>query len=191
MLIVSVFRPDLCDGSYDQFCTEAPQYNNITAILTAAGQDDLLTYMNSYWLPDRGSSESFWEHEWNKHGTCINTLNPNCYGDNYTAGIEVVDFFTRTVDLFKTLDSYKALEAAGITPSSSKTYTNAEIQAALTAVTGSPVVLGCRSGQLNQVWYSYNVRGSLQNGVFLASAPAGKGGRGTCPTSGIKYLPKN
>jgi hypothetical protein len=26
---------------------------------------------------------------------------PSCYGDNYTPGMEVVDFFTRTVELFK------------------------------------------------------------------------------------------
>lgn len=147
--------------------------------------------MNTYWLPNSGTSESFWEHEWNKHGTCINTLAPSCYGTSYTAGIEVVDFFARTVGLFQTLDSYKALAAAGITPSSSKTYTSAEIQAALTKVTGYEVVLGCSSGKLNQAWYSYNVKGSVQTGEFVATAPAGKSGRGTCPSTGIKYLPKS
>jgi ribonuclease T2 len=98
----SIFsRPDLCDGTYDQFCTSAPQYNNITDILSAAGRTELLSYMNTFWLPDRGSAEHFWEHEWNKHGTCVNTLSPSCYGDSYTPGMEVVDFFERTVGLFK------------------------------------------------------------------------------------------
>lgn len=147
--------------------------------------------MQTYWLPDRGTSENFWEHEWNKHGTCINTLSPSCYGDSYTAGIEVVDFFARTVGLFRTLDSYAALEKAGIVPSSSATYTSAEIQEALTAVTGYPVVLGCSGGKLNQVWYSYNVRGSVQTGDFVPTEPAGKSGRGTCPSRGIRYLPKD
>jgi len=183
-------RPDLCDGTYDQFCNNAPQYTNITDILQAAGQDDLLSYMNTYWLPDAGTSESFWEHEWNKHGTCINTLAPSCYGDAYTPGTEVVDFFTRTVELFKTLDSYTALANAGITPSTDVTYTNQQIQDALSQVTGSAVVLGCSKGALNQAWYSYNVRGSLQTGTFVPTDPAGSGGRGTCPESGIRYLPK-
>jgi len=181
--------PDLCDGSYDEFCTEAPQYTNITQILKAADQSALLDYMNTYWVPNSGTSEHFWEHEWNKHGTCINTLAPSCYGDSYTAGTEVVDFFTRTVALFKTLDSYTALANAGITPSTSKTYTQAEIQAALTAVTGSSVVLGCSSGKLNQAWYSYNVKGSLQTGTFVPTDPAGTG-KSSCPSKGIKYLPK-
>ena len=94
-------RPDLCDGSYPTFCKFAPQYQNITATLTAASQGDLLSYMNTYWLPNSGTSETFWQHEWNKHGTCINTLAPSCYGDAYTAGAEVVDFFTRAVAVFK------------------------------------------------------------------------------------------
>jgi hypothetical protein len=57
--------------------------------------------MNTHWLPDRGTLENFWEHEWNKHGTCINTLAPSCYGDGYQAGDEVVDFFNRAVEVFK------------------------------------------------------------------------------------------
>lgn len=104
--------------------------------------------------------------------------------------MEVVDFFTRTVELFKTLDTYTALANAGITPSTEVTYTNRQIQDALTQVTGSAVILGCRKGALNQAWYSYNVRGSLQAGTFVPTDPAGSGGKGTCPRSGIRYLPK-
>lgn len=93
--------PDLCDGTYPTFCSFAPQYKNITAILEAAEQTDLLDYMNTYWLPNSGTAENFWEHEWNKHGTCINTNAPSCYGDGYTAGDEVVDFMNKAVEVFK------------------------------------------------------------------------------------------
>ena len=57
--------------------------------------------MRAYWLPDRGTAEHFWEHEWSKHGTCINTLAPGCYGEGYSEGDEVLDFFTRAVEIFK------------------------------------------------------------------------------------------
>jgi hypothetical protein len=100
-LMAVTSRPDLCDGSYPQFCTEAPNYSNISDIISASQNPDLLTFMNSYWLPNSGSPESFWEHEWNKHGTCINTLAPSCYGDSYQPGDEVVDFFSKAVDTFK------------------------------------------------------------------------------------------
>jgi ribonuclease T2 len=48
------------------------------------------------------------------------------------------------------LDTYKALAAAGILPSTTQTYTSDEIQAALTTITGSAVVLGCRGGRLDE-----------------------------------------
>lgn len=32
-------------------------------------------------------------HEWVKHGTCVTTLNPTCYGSEYTPYQDVVDYF--------------------------------------------------------------------------------------------------
>lgn len=61
--------------------------------------------MDTYWVSNDGTAESFWEHEWGKHGTCISTLDPDCY-TNYTPQEEVVDFFVETVALFKTLNTY-------------------------------------------------------------------------------------
>jgi ribonuclease T2 len=52
--------PDLCDGSYPTYCRETAQYHNITSVLTAASQKDLLSYMSEYWLPNRGTAENFW-----------------------------------------------------------------------------------------------------------------------------------
>lgn len=99
--ITNSHRPDHCDGTYPQYCSFAPNHHSITDILARAGQDQLLEDMNRYWLPDRGSAEHFWQHEWRKHGTCINTLSPRCYGDSYREGDEVVDYFRRAVEVFK------------------------------------------------------------------------------------------
>lgn len=97
--------PDHCDGTFDANCDAARAYTNITAILQSYGKTDLLSYMSTYWKDYQGNDESFWEHEWGKHGTCISTLKPSCY-TGYTAQEEVPDFFQKTVDLFKGLDSY-------------------------------------------------------------------------------------
>ena len=197
-------RPDLCDGRYEQFCHyAAPMYSNITSILLAHSQFSLLETMLKYWLPNRGTPESFWHHEWNKHGTCVNTLAPRCYSqgradgdgeeaepEEYKEGQELVDYFQRAVTLFSQLDTYTALVSAGITPSTSRTYTNREISDALYKLTGAPVVLGCDRGALNQAWYAFNVRGNLQTGAFVASEPPGSG-KGTCPERGIHWWPKD
>ncbi|USP73158.1 ribonuclease m [Curvularia clavata] len=181
--------PDRCDGSYDANCDSSRSYSNISAILNSFGATDLLSYMSTYWKDYQGNDESFWYHEWAKHGTCISTLEPDCYTD-HKATEEVVDFFQKTVDLFKTLPSYEWLKEAGITPSTTQTYTFDAIQKAIQAKRPDvEVTLGCRSGSLNEIWYHFDVRGSVQTGEFVPSNPDGT--KSTCPKTGIKYLPKN
>jgi len=181
--------PNNCDGTYGQYCDESRQYTNITAILKSFGATTLLNYMNTYWLndPDDGTNESFWEHEWGKHGTCISTLDTKCY-TNYKPQEEVVDFFNKTTQLFQTLDTYTYLSAAGIVPSSSKTYTLAAINAALQKARGVSAVVQCSDGALDEAWYYFDVMGSVQTGTFVPTNQVG--GSSSCPTKGIKYLPK-
>ncbi|KAJ5676530.1 uncharacterized protein N7477_002163 [Penicillium maclennaniae] len=163
--------PDNCDGTYQSNCDSSRAYTNITEILKEQGRSSLLSYMDEYWVDINGDNESFWEHEWSKHGTCINTIDPTCY-TNYSAQEEVGDFFEKVVDLFKSLDTYQALAAAGITPSSSKTYTLSAIEAALSKLHGgSQAYVGCESGSLNEVWYFFNVRGNAIDGLYEATAP--------------------
>ncbi|KAH8599738.1 ribonuclease T2-like protein [Bisporella sp. PMI_857] len=149
--------PDHCDGTYDANCDSSRNYGSINSIL-------------------KWRQRLILEHEWEKHGTCISTLKTSCY-TSYTSKQEVVDYFQTAVDLFKTLDSYAWLAAAGIVPSSTATYTSAAIQAAL------------KKGFGYSIWYSYNVKGSVQSGTFIPVNPSGTSS--TCASSGIKYLPKS
>ncbi|KAH8914202.1 ribonuclease T2 [Atractiella rhizophila] len=121
-----------------------------------------------------------------KHGTCISTLATSCYS-SYTTGDEAVDFFVRTVALFKTLPTYTWLSNAGITPSSSKTYTLSALQAAIKSAFGQQVYFGCDGSTLNEIWYYHNTKGNIASGTFIPVAPVDTS---TCPSSGIQYLPK-
>jgi ribonuclease T2 len=56
-------------------------------------------------------------------------------------------------------------------PSDSATYTSAQIQAALKASFGYEVTIGCASGALDEIWYSFDVRGSVITGTFVPTAP--------------------
>ncbi|KAF2093229.1 ribonuclease T2 [Rhizodiscina lignyota] len=181
--------PDHCDGTFDASCDHRRNHRNITQILRAFGKHELLTDMHMYWKDWKGNDEYLWQHEFSKHGTCISTLNPECY-DEYEPTQEVPEFFQRAVDLFKDLPTYQWLAEAGIEPSWTKRYTVHEIQAALSKHrNGSTVTLGCRRGALDEIWYHFNVRGSAQYGQYLASDPDGMKSR--CPDFGIKYLPKS
>ncbi|MCJ1372975.1 ribonuclease T2-like [Loxospora ochrophaea] len=178
--------PDLCDGSYQEDCDPSRAYKNITAILESYGKTSLLSYMNEYWVndPDDGSNEEFWEHEWETHGTCISTFDTDCYTD-YTPQEEVVDFFQDVVNLFQTLDSYQTLASANIVPSSSKTYTSKQIAAAL----GPNATFNCDGKDLDEIYYFFDVKGSVQTGEFVPTLPIGESS--DCPSTGIKYLPKS
>ncbi|EPS40167.1 hypothetical protein H072_6049 [Dactylellina haptotyla CBS 200.50] len=180
--------PDNCDGSYEQFCDKARETTDITGVLQSFGKTDLLNYMNTYWKSNDGNDESFWEHEWNKHGTCISTFDPPCY-PGAKKGQDIVDYTDKAVSLFKNLATYNILASAGITPSSSKTYALADLQAAIVKVHGKEATLNCNSGVLTEVWYHYNVYGSAQSGQYVAANPIGS--KSTCPATGIKYVPKS
>lgn len=181
--------PDNCDGTYSANCDDTRAYTNISAILESAGDTTLLDYMRKYWTTTYSSAETFWQHEWGKHGTCISTLDPDCYTD-YRPTEEVPDFFQTTVNLFKSLPSYDWLKSAGIEPSTTKTYTAAQIQNALKKHHGGKeVYLGCENGKLDEIWYFFNVRGSVQTGTFVPTESVG--GDSTCPDTGIQYVPKS
>ena len=129
-------------------------------------------------------------HTNTRTGTCMNTLNPSCY-TNYQPQEEVVDFFRRTVSLFQTLDTYQFLAAAGITPSTTRNYSLSAINKALTAApgrNGKNATVECDGTQLDEVYYSYDVIGTIAGGIFLPANAAGEGAS-TCPDE-VQYLPK-
>jgi Ribonuclease T2 family len=167
-----------CDGTWGQFCDSSREENDITGLLQAADQSSLLSFMQTHWKDSGGDDNSFWAHEWNKHGTCMryvgatssplvifltlpySTLGPNCVADPKQAAVY---FFTSTVNLFKGLPTYDWLAAGGVTPSSTATYTRTAIVDALKAASayGFTVGIECDSGALNQVNYYYNVSADL------------------------------
>lgn len=170
----------------------APHFNNITDILSHYDQDELMQFMNRYWIANRGSNSHLWAHEYNKHATCINTLSPSCYGD-YSAGQEVVDYFVRAAGLFKMLDTYTALALAGIDPSGRKHYALEDVRKILEQFSGGKVVLRCgghNRDELHEAWYVYFVKGSLQSGEFVPAQDYGKHGDANNCRPWVKYLPK-
>ncbi|KUI55412.1 Ribonuclease T2-like [Cytospora mali] len=180
--------PDNCDGTYSESCDSSRDYTDITELIEKYGSTSLLDYMDTYWLSDDESNEKFWEHEWSTHGTCVSTLDPDCYTD-YETGEEAVDFFQVVVDLFKTLDTYSVLSDAGIVPSNSKTYTSDEIISAISDSFGKDPVILCDSDTLYQIYYGFYVTGPLTDADFVPTTITGSSS--SCPDSGIKYPVKS
>lgn len=179
--------PDNCDGTFESSCDPSRAYTDISGLLTNAGASDTLSFMESFWVDIDGDDESFWEHEWSKHGTCMSTLEPSCFED-YSTGDEAVAFFNTVVKLFKTLPTFTFLSNQGITPSSSKTFTYSALTDALQAEAGVIPALNCEDGVLDEIWWYFNLKGSVVDGSFVSiDAPE----KGSCPSSGIRYPPKS
>ena len=184
--------PDNCDGSWSMYCDKPREYNNISAILEAydggaahivgaelkgrcsheGSGKALLGDMQEYWKAGYGSDEHLWEHEWGKHGTCISTLNPPCYGDGYKGQEEVVTYFNTTVKLYETLPTYVWLAEAGITPSFTATYALKDVVGALQRKhDGLPIVRCGQKAELREVWYYFLLNGTVQHGSWVPTDP--------------------
>ncbi|KAJ7304899.1 ribonuclease, partial [Mycena albidolilacea] len=176
--------PDNCDTTFTENCDPARAYTGIASLLTAQGAASTLSFMQTFWKDINGNDETFWEHEWSTHGTCMSTLNPTCLPSGRPQGAEAVAFFQTVVTLFQNLPTFTWLSNQGITASSTATYTLASLTAAIEAESGFTPVFKCSGSTVNAIQYYFHLRGSIIDGAFQQIAAPESG---SCPTSGIKY----
>ncbi|KAI9317117.1 RNase Sy [Dichotomocladium elegans] len=153
--------PDTCSGgipgSGDSGCDSSRNYDDVGAIVQD-GNSTLYDSMNTYWPSYKGDNGAFWTHEWNKHGTCVSTYDPECYGSSYNQYDDVYDYFSKALELRETYDLYAILEEAGITPGGS--YSSKEMISAIESSTGATPRITCSSGTISEIWLFFNVKGS-------------------------------
>lgn len=207
---------DKCGGGFRQFCNKDWAIDSARDVLLDLGMEDLVEKMSLVWknMGSRSDNE-LWTHEFNKHGTCMSTVSPNCYPDSESLlnqlndAVEsaeqsfdeekrsliarakyqnVGDFFQSTVRLYESLPTFEWLKEEGIEPSFDRTYSVAEFSSAIAKHTnGRSVFLGCdRHNNVNQIWYFYKLKGSVADGEFELIDSINTP---SC-TNGFRYLPK-
>jgi ribonuclease T2 len=94
------------------------------------------TSMYEWWPSIRGSGSTidFWSHEWSKHGTCAEQLQPL---DTQ------LKFFNGTINLLKNFNPDDSFRKAGIVPSETKGYSHSEIESALGDYYNGKPSFGC------------------------------------------------
>ncbi|OMH82406.1 Ribonuclease Rh [Zancudomyces culisetae] len=128
----------------------------------------LYSEMKSLWPSNKGNDNKFWVHEWNKHGTCVTTLDPNCYDkDKYANGTDKIDYFATVVELSKKYNVYEYLKKHDIVPvpretngnPPTKRYKPEEFIGAIEAEFGFKPSLTCgRGGKLMEVRLFFHVK---------------------------------
>lgn len=184
---------------WNEFCqpdieVDADQVNITELIGTTFGKPELLRLMETYWINTENSNvadssdEELWTHEYNKHGTCMNTVDPQCFNGEYKDYEAPVNFWQKVVDVWETLNTYEFLSREGIVPTVDHTYKKDDILAALkNSHSDKEVYIGCTTeGALDEVWFYYHIKGSVFTGDYK---PVDSVGTVSCPDN-IWYIPK-
>ncbi|KAF9356323.1 ribonuclease T2-like [Mortierella sp. AD094] len=177
--------PDTCSGGQgpSNGCDSSRVYSDIeTRLQNYANADpNMLDNMNTYWSSYTGDNNSFWSHEWSKHGTCVSTLAPSC-DPNYVQDQDVYNYFNTALGLRQQYDLYTALANAGITPGSNPDV--ADMHSAIQTAFGVDAEINCQSGSLSEIWLFFNVQNTNQ--FVLTDAQS----KGSCKGS-ISYPTKS
>ncbi|XP_033642302.1 ribonuclease Oy-like [Asterias rubens] len=122
--------------------TEGPTNCNNTWTFDFSKVKDLESQLQKVW-PDllSGSTyDSFWAHEWDKHGTCASSL-PALYGEH--------NYFGSTLKMHSHFNIDSILSAAEIVPSKTSNYTRDAIFNAIKAGAGGMPDLTCYQKNLH------------------------------------------
>ncbi|KAI8075217.1 ribonuclease T2-like protein [Gongronella butleri] len=166
--------PDTCPGIRNprRVCDPTRVSDQIGPIIRSK-KPSLYQELNRIWPSTGGDNNAFWSQEWTKHGTCVSTLSPKCYGDTYEKYQDVVDYFQKTVDLHAEYDVFGALNLAGVAPGNE--YQTSNMVDVLRDAFGKEVKLNCDpSGKLSEIRLFFYVQG--RDTYVLTDAVEG----GTC-----------
>jgi ribonuclease T2 len=119
--------PERTDGSYPQTCPGAPAFD-------PSKLKPLLPALNTYWPSLNGPSQTFWQHEYEKHGSCATDVFPT-----------EVSYFNGTLGFLSSYNITTALSAHGIVPSNTKSFELTAFNDALVAELGFSAELTCDS----------------------------------------------
>ncbi|RCK59424.1 Ribonuclease T2-like 1-A [Candida viswanathii] len=189
---------DMNNGSYTQYCDPdleiSDEKDNITHVLVDEFNEvELYEIMSKYWIDsiasnvDNLASVALWEHEYNKHGTCMDTLNPSCFTGNYTRFENTVNFWKKTVEIWSQLDTYQFLAQADIYPTVARKYKLSDVQAALQRAHGAEVYVACLNNSISEIWYYHLLQGSLLTGNYRAIDSLTNS---SCKEEEVWYIPK-
>ncbi|KAL3501422.1 hypothetical protein ACH5RR_035871 [Cinchona calisaya] len=140
--------PNYNDGSYPSNCDPDTQFN-------PSEISDITTRMQKDWPSlacPSGDSLSFWAHEWNKHGTCSESI------------LDQHDYFAAALLLKRQFNLLQILKNAGIQPNG-QYYRLDSIEAAIRGGIGYTPYIECNvdlsgNSQLYQVYLCVDASGS-------------------------------
>ncbi|KAL4428999.1 hypothetical protein ABPG77_006038 [Micractinium sp. CCAP 211/92] len=121
--------PEYDNGAWPEYCN------------TSGGGSSSSSSGQCEWPSFHGSDEAFWQHEWDRHGSCAVSV----IGER-------PDYFAAVMRLHEQFDLDLALAAAGIIPSNKTSYPARAVARAVEDAFRVQPLLNCHRGQLLEVW---------------------------------------
>lgn len=160
------FWPNYIDGSYPSNCDSSNTFD-------ASQISDLKSRLQKDWPTlacPSGDGYKFWGHEWDKHGTCSESV------------LDQHSYFDISLDLKHKANTLLALKTAGITPGDGIYYSLGNIKEAIKESTGYTPFIECNvdtlgNHQLYQVYMCVDKTASefIECPVFPKGRPCGSG----------------
>lgn len=132
--------PDYNDGSWPQCCNGPSFDENKIASLRGELERDWPSLSCSSPSDCHGKRGSFWEHEWEKHGTCA-----------YPVIRDECGYFSTTLQLYSKYNILDILSAAGYSPDNGKEYPTRDLIAAIRKAVGATPLLVCSQGEVMEL----------------------------------------
>ncbi|KAJ3029089.1 ribonuclease T2-like [Rhizophlyctis rosea] len=186
--------PDYCDGTFSSDnlgCVH--EYGNQETYDVVKKQDKgLFEKMKKVWMGANGDYNWMWSHEFTKHGTCMSTLNPECYGKTFKSYFPILDYFKAAMSLYPRYNLFDILKKGGVVPSSTKTYTIQQFQEAIVRGIGYEASITCAKGDdgrsyLTEIWISTTARPNFK---FDTQKPVPSAYVASCNVTAIVYKPQ-
>ena len=145
--------------------TEGPVNCQKNATFVLKPLDPILQDLRTYWpnLEADTAEDSFWKHEWLKHGTCAQSLAALSGEYNY---FDVALHIRNSK-----YNLYQALSDKGISPSTTKHSSHADVVEALKETYGKSVEVWCTYNKVSKLHYLSEIRLCLTKDFELMDCP--------------------
>ncbi|KAG0303138.1 ribonuclease T2-like [Dissophora globulifera] len=172
--------PDTCSGDQGPWngCDPGRIYDDVEMRLQKYLQDDpgtssaFFKNMTTYWSSYNDDNNKFWSHEWSKHGTCVSTIEPQCFSPK-VPNKDVYTYFSSALALRSQHNIYQALAAKKIYPGSNPTVSS--MQDAIEAQFGVKAEINCTCGVLSEIMLYFHVKNADQYEIIAPHS------HGDCP----------
>ncbi|OLY82892.1 Ribonuclease Rh [Smittium mucronatum] len=158
--------PNRCDWSYlNEGCDLSRNYTGAGDIVKARNPSLYKTMLRD-WPSSDGDFSSFWDHEWNKHGTCYDPAAPKCLAD-YQKYDDLLMYYEVTHQIYSKYNMYNILASSGIVPGFN--YTRSSMEAAILKNSGLISKVRCDSaGNLSEIYSYFYISGQTD---FIPTTP--------------------